>query len=518
MVRSTSQPLDSSLTKTLVVILVGACLITFGTRLFFLPPFIEHIDGIFFSYGVERYSTLNLSPFWPGYPVYMWLGKFVNLFVNDSPRALHLLSALCSALSVIPLGLLAHAWSHHLNADKEHSLIATGAVGLLWCFTPLPWFLGTEVFSDSVALLFALFMLWLVWLSAVGKHPLLYGLIAAVLGGLAIGVRLSYLPLLIVLFVPLWTNRKTWHRISPLLMIAAFLATVALWLGWQFWMEGRGYIQAGQRLLSDHFAVKEAGSATSDPQPLLRPWRFAVSTFVYGMGIWQTGAPLTRVLTTLVWLVLLPSGLINLFGKRPPLLLTLLGLWFVPFVFWIIVVHNVDWARYAYPIVATLILLAALGLPKARAFAVSTLAIACASLLLVSFPLILEHQRVPPLHWQLTDYLNQNLEPSRSVILYADNPHVLYRNAPDFDIRLAEYDFLDGQAASLMGRGADVYTLSETFEQSGERADRWQVVARFCQNRFITTGLSDSLTLYKYVDRRTKTNPLPCQPVGASGE
>jgi hypothetical protein len=72
--------------------LVGLTLITALTRLLTLGNYVDSPDGFLFRDGVERYSVIETRPHWPGYPVYMWVGKLFNVALNDAGLALRLLS------------------------------------------------------------------------------------------------------------------------------------------------------------------------------------------------------------------------------------------------------------------------------------------------------------------------------------------------------------------------------------------------------------------------------------------
>src|SRR6185369_2748015 len=62
--------------------LLGAILVL-ASRVAIAPrTFWEH-DELLFAQGVENFEPLRFHPHPPGYPLYILLGKFVNLFVHD---------------------------------------------------------------------------------------------------------------------------------------------------------------------------------------------------------------------------------------------------------------------------------------------------------------------------------------------------------------------------------------------------------------------------------------------------
>lgn len=84
-------------------------LVYFG-RLATMPGFVESKDGLFFLRGIQRYSVSEVRPQWPGYPVYIWVGKLLNLFYGDRILALHMVSIVASTLTLWPIAGLAGIW------------------------------------------------------------------------------------------------------------------------------------------------------------------------------------------------------------------------------------------------------------------------------------------------------------------------------------------------------------------------------------------------------------------------
>ena len=92
------------------VMLVLFALVGFAGRVLTMPHYIETIDSYNFVRALDHYSVVDYSPHWPGYPVYIWIGSFVNRFVSDPVLALHLLSVAATSLTVFPLAALTVAW------------------------------------------------------------------------------------------------------------------------------------------------------------------------------------------------------------------------------------------------------------------------------------------------------------------------------------------------------------------------------------------------------------------------
>src|SRR5947207_12273132 len=90
-------------------VLSGLVLAGLAGRLATLPRVPDEHDSFLFVRAVERFAVGEARPHWPGYPVYVWLGKLLQALVGDPLLALHLLSAAASALVAWPLASVARS-------------------------------------------------------------------------------------------------------------------------------------------------------------------------------------------------------------------------------------------------------------------------------------------------------------------------------------------------------------------------------------------------------------------------
>jgi Protein of unknown function (DUF2723) len=185
------------------------------TRLLTLPGYIESRDGFFFVKGVERYSLSETRPFWPGYPVYIWFGSFFNLFYANPVQALHVLSVVASTLTLLPLAALTSGLGKSLGFTPFQAHFAGFAAAIFWALMPLSWLTGSEIYSDPLALLFAITMLWLCQKTMqTGVNADLY--FAALFAGLMLGVRLAYLILILPLLYVTWLETIQKHGLEQM--------------------------------------------------------------------------------------------------------------------------------------------------------------------------------------------------------------------------------------------------------------------------------------------------------------
>ncbi len=62
------------------------------------PVALDSDDALNFAHGVVRFSVLEFSPHFPGYPAFIWLARLINLAVDDPARAVQWASLLGSSL------------------------------------------------------------------------------------------------------------------------------------------------------------------------------------------------------------------------------------------------------------------------------------------------------------------------------------------------------------------------------------------------------------------------------------
>lgn len=184
------------------------------SRLLFLPQTLEDVDSTNFARALADYDPALHRPHPPGYPVYVALGKAVQVVVPDPPRTLAVLSGLAQGGLLLALLALFRALS-----PLPIALAAT----LLTLTNPVLWFNGSRPMSDSVGLLFIVATQALL-LSALREPRHL--LLASLLVGLTPGARLQSL----ALTVPLWLFALAKSPGRRLLAVAGALLGAALWI------------------------------------------------------------------------------------------------------------------------------------------------------------------------------------------------------------------------------------------------------------------------------------------------
>ncbi|MEM0553392.1 MULTISPECIES: hypothetical protein [Aeromonas] len=269
------------------------------------PVALDSDDALNFAYGVTRFSVLEFSPHFPGYPAFIWLARLINLAVDDPARAVQWASLLGSSLLAPLAALLA------VKLWQRPSLLAP--VWLLVLALPLTPTLALSGLSDGPAL-----AAWLGTLLALQQRRFA---LAGLLLGLMLALRPSYFMLTLL---PLWLGMAQKGQRLNFLLPIVLVGLISLLFVWQ--ADGWAYFSEGRRFTDGHFTLWGNTAAAHGDRLLswartfndqLTPlWPLAVGTLLV-LPLWQRSKKHPAALSplwTLYWLALL---LWTLFGQNP---------------------------------------------------------------------------------------------------------------------------------------------------------------------------------------------------------
>jgi hypothetical protein len=269
------------------------------------PVALDSDDALNFAHGVTRFSVLEFSPHFPGYPAFIWLARLINLAVDDPARAVQWASLLGSSLLAPLAALLA------VKLWQRPSLLTP--VWLLVLALPLTPTLALSGLSDGPAL-----AAWLGTLLALQQRRM-------ALAGLMLGLLLALRPSYFVLaLLPLWLGiAQQGTRVRFVLPIALVGLTSLLFV-WQ--ADGWAYFSEGRRFTDGHFTLW--GNTAAAHGDRLLSWAHTFNEQLTPLWPLLMGALLVlprwprskdhaatlSPLWTLYWLALL---LWTLFGQNP---------------------------------------------------------------------------------------------------------------------------------------------------------------------------------------------------------
>ncbi|HEA3087926.1 TPA: hypothetical protein RVR74_000204 [Aeromonas salmonicida] len=202
--------------------------------LFAFPIALDSDDALNFAHGVTRFSVLEFSPHFPGYPAFIWLARLINLLVDDPARAVQWASLLGSSLLAPLAALLA------VRLWQRPSLLAP--VWLLVLALPLTPTLALSGLSDGPALA--------AWLGALLVLQQRRMALAGLMLGLLLALRPSYF---VLALLPLWLGLAQKGTCVRFVLPIALVGLTSLLFVWQ--ADGWAYFSEGRRFTDGHFTL-----------------------------------------------------------------------------------------------------------------------------------------------------------------------------------------------------------------------------------------------------------------------
>ncbi|HEH9406100.1 TPA: hypothetical protein SIA26_003647 [Aeromonas bestiarum] len=272
--------------------------------LFAFPVALDSDDALNFAHGVTRFSVLEFSPHFPGYPAFIWLARLINLLVDEPARAVQWASLMGTGLLAPLAALLA------VRLWQRPSLLTP--VWLLILALPLTPTLALSGLSDGPAL-----AAWLGALLALQHRKIT---LAGLLLGLLLALRPSYF---VLALLPLWLGMQHKGERLRFVLPIALVGFSSLLFVWQ--ADGLAYFSEGRRFTDGHFTLWGNTAAAHGDRLLswartfndqLTPlWPLAIGLLL--IPLWpavRCNTPSAKQVWYLGWLVLL---LWTLFGQNP---------------------------------------------------------------------------------------------------------------------------------------------------------------------------------------------------------
>lgn len=315
------------------------------------PPQIGSDDALFFLRGLTRFSVLDLSPQFPGYPGFIASGRAVMAGGLDP---IHALSAVCAAAALtLPFAGAAIA-ARNAPSSGGAGLMA---FVLLLC-QPLGPDLALNLLSDGTGL--AVLMIALALLparSGAGQAFWLAGLAGLVAGG-ALACRPTYLVMIAAAGVAAFSARPA--RLWPLLVtgLALSLGTLVVMI-----IQEPLYFAEGRRFLLGHAQIW--GNTALSPDPHGSWWVSLSRHPIPAFGV--TAGGLATLSLALRW---------HHLGAAPRALVA--GFW--AHALWIALFQNPDNLRHLAPLGVLGLVAVAIRAGQARVGRVAFALVLCAEL------------------------------------------------------------------------------------------------------------------------------------------
>lgn len=189
--------------------------ISFIIRLLFRSNYLDDWDSVQFALAIKDYSIPLHQPHPPGYPIYVFFGRIVDIFINDPTKSLTFLSAFFGTISIIPVYLLAEKFF-----NKNVAILSSITLSLI----PAHLLFSEVAMTDIVSLFFVTTTIYLLYLG-IEKTKYLY--LGSFILGITTGIRLTDIILMFILFIGLVYIRKLKESIVSIILI---VVGISIWL------------------------------------------------------------------------------------------------------------------------------------------------------------------------------------------------------------------------------------------------------------------------------------------------
>ena len=176
--------------------------------------YIEDVDSLRFALSVNNgFDLLSLQPHFPGYPVFCFFAKYLYLIIGNTGIVFSFIGAISTFILIYFTNLFLK-----IKINSIEGLF----VACIICFNPMIWIMGNRYMPDlmGLSLFFASFF-YLV------QNDFKQNILGSFLGGLLLGVRLSYFPL--ILF-PIFILLKRVEGFKKKILLVFLSLGILVWL------------------------------------------------------------------------------------------------------------------------------------------------------------------------------------------------------------------------------------------------------------------------------------------------
>ena len=270
-----------------------------GSRLLSTIYYIEDLDSLRFALSMVDYNVSKLQPHFPAYPVFCWTAKLLYAIIRRYALAFSLLGGLSTFFTIF----------FTLKIAKIQNTTRMGKIAIFVLFmNPLLWLMSNRYMPDSMGVACLLASLYFTTAETESrKHPPLCGpnCVGFLLAGILLGIRLSYLPLLVpVLFVRLKRPERLKYIIAGTIGILVWFIPLLYMTGW------KALITAAQGQSYGHFS-DFGGAVSTNPEFWLRLTKIFESLWADGFGLYWWGRHFITACTTII------IGIIVVFSWKP---------------------------------------------------------------------------------------------------------------------------------------------------------------------------------------------------------
>lgn len=265
--------------------------LTFLTRIFTGINYIEDIDSLRFALSLIKFDVLNLQPHFPVYPIFTWSAISIHSIFKSNLLTFSIIGGFSSFLIIYYVSKI-----FEFKIRSNEGLF----VAFTLFFNPLLWIMSVRYMPDLMGISFITIIIYTLTSYRGHNH------IGFLCSGLLLGLRLSYLPLIIPLLISNFFYSNNRKQITLFFALGVFVWLIPLIMLTGF----EDLVEAARRQTDGHFN-EFGGTLSTEPNLFERVITIFRSIWADGMGLYWPGRHWLTLLTTIFLLStsLFPIGL-----------------------------------------------------------------------------------------------------------------------------------------------------------------------------------------------------------------
>lgn len=335
--------------KSFYLFLFISCL---GTRILTSIDYLEDIDSMRFALSLFDYNISELRPHFPGYPIFCFFAKIIYSLIGSVQLTFSVIGGISTFIIIIYSNLIFEM------IIKKRSLFLSALIFI----NPFLWNLGNRYMSDLLGLSFLIMSTYylLSGFNLKQKEKLLFGIL---LIGFSTGIRISFLPFLLPLFLYITYYSP---KISFLNAIGVLTIGILIWLIPLLVTTGLdNLISLSLRHISGHFFEWGGSVISSNSTYAFRLLKTFESIWADGMGGFWLGRNKVTIIVSLGWILSFTFNykLKSILKEKSQLTLFLLSASIFFYFIWIFLFQNVIYKpRHIIPILPFVLMISSTGL------------------------------------------------------------------------------------------------------------------------------------------------------------
>ena len=311
------------------------------TRIITSIHYIEDIDSLRFAYSiVDEYNILKLQPHFPGYAVFCFIANILYAIVGNMGLTFSIIGGISTFVIIYySLKLL------EIRLNSKIGLFTT----LFIFFNPMFWLMSNRYMPDFMGL--SVLIASFYFLCQKNNKEILIGCFGI---GLLAGIRISYMPILLIPIIIVFINSN-----NKLLVFSTISFGIIIWFLPMILMTGlENLYNMALKHTSGHF-TEYGGTIITETNWIIRLQYFFHTLWSDGLGgYWINRSPITALLSILLFplIILFIKNIKSIIIDNSNIRILFLSI--IVYIIWILLFQNIIYkSRHIMPLVLLLLIL-----------------------------------------------------------------------------------------------------------------------------------------------------------------